>query len=123
MRENWKRWIADADKDLSYPVVFDKQAGTNAAATAEVSRKLGHAPKLTLVKRLPGLEDNTATDLGQVQISMVRAEAFAALKERFHCARITVMLPGNHERTAFIPGAAKGGGAGALGSAAAGGKQ
>ncbi|KAK4236518.1 hypothetical protein C8A03DRAFT_35558 [Achaetomium macrosporum] len=106
MQEHWKRWAANADKDRSYPVVFDQPAGTNAAATAVITRMLGHAPKLSPVKRLPGLED-TASDLGNVQVSMVSAGTFAALKEKFQLKRITVMLPGNHERTAFIPGAAK----------------
>ncbi|KAK3306799.1 uncharacterized protein B0T15DRAFT_528286 [Chaetomium strumarium] len=105
---HWERWAADADKERSYAVVFDKQAGTSAAATDAVHRMLGRPPKLSPVKRLPDLTD-TATDLGQVQISMVSAEIFVALREQFHCTRISVMLPGNHKRTAFIPGAAKDG--------------
>src|SRR5690242_12037270 len=88
MQDHWLRWSALAERDRSYVVVFDK---STAAVTAEVKRIAGAETKTSTVPRVAGLYEDVeeGKDLGTVQVGLVNATAYAAMKEKFGLQSIT----------------------------------
>jgi hypothetical protein len=110
MEEHWKKWFSQADKDRSYPVVFDKSPP---AIRAKLIAILGGAePKLaTMETSLTYLEAASGNaNLGPVKVALVEADDFDKICEELDGDRITIKVPVQGSKTtkplkrrAFLP--------------------
>ncbi|KAH6637102.1 hypothetical protein F5144DRAFT_569647 [Chaetomium tenue] len=108
MEAHWKRWSPQADKDRSYPVVFDKSPP---AVKAKLIALLGGTePKLTtMATALSYLEAASGkANPGPVQVALVEADDFDKICEALDGDRITIKVPikdskATKKRRAFVP--------------------
>ncbi|KAK3299452.1 uncharacterized protein B0H64DRAFT_371797 [Chaetomium fimeti] len=108
MEAHWKKWSPQADKDRSYPVVFDKSPPEIRAKLIKVLG--GTEPKLSsMASALSYLEAASgAPDPGPVKVAFVEADQFDAICEAFVTDGITIKMPnktgkGFKKRKAFVP--------------------
>ena len=108
MEAHWKKWSPQADKDRSYPVVFDKSPP---AVKAKLIALLGGTePKLTTMDTsLSYLEAASGkANPGPVQVALVEADDFDKICEALDGDRIMIKVPVKDskvtkKRRAFVP--------------------